>query len=583
MQLPIALPGRPDATITQSGNVATVNQPGIYTVTVTAANQCSSMATISVGGNSTAPNAGLSKSSDLSCMVQTVTLTATPSTGVSYSFAGPGVVSQSPTSTIATVNQPGTYTVTVTTGTSCTATATVTVGGNTTGQSSQITAQPVSGSTVCAGANVSAVVNATGTNLTYQWYKGGVADANKVAGATASMLTLTGVGTSQSGSYVCVVTGDCGSVTSAAFVVSVNSAPVITTQPAASSMGCPQGSATVSVVATGGNLTYQWHYNGGKKPVLVGGNSASLTLTNIDDDKTGKYTCTITNPCGTVTSAAFTLSISSDVDITTKLPKNMVACATTTVTIAIQATGNGLTYQWFKGGTAVAGANSPTLTLTNVGAGNAGSYTCQVTDGCGRQDISDETNLIIKAATSVSAPSTAAATVKPGDDITASVTATGSNLKYQWYKDGTANNDKVGGQNSATLALKNVKASHAGSYSCVVTSDCGSVTSSAFVLTVSNVGARQGLTAEAPAPLQVAVYPNPAVSNTVWVQIQGAAQQSVRLELVDLNGRVAAEHTVEVQTQQHTEQLDISRSPVGLLLLRVSTPEQSQVKKLIKQ
>ncbi|GAA4416224.1 hypothetical protein GCM10023187_47500 [Nibrella viscosa] len=107
-----------------------------------------------------------------------------------------------------------------------------------------------------------------------------------------------------------------------------------------------------------------------------------------------------------------------------------------------------------------------------------------------------------------------------------------------------------------------------------------------LVVKGAKVGAREAaaeaVSAEIPAPLQVEVYPNPAVTNTVSVQISGAAQKPVRLQLLDLKGRMVSEHNLEVQDQQHIQQLDISNSPSGMLLLRVSTPEQSQTRKLIK-
>lgn len=71
--------------------------------------------------------ANLTKSNDLSSGVSTATLTATPTNSqiYSYVFTGPGVVSQNPTSNVATVNATGSYTVKISRSQGCFATATV--------------------------------------------------------------------------------------------------------------------------------------------------------------------------------------------------------------------------------------------------------------------------------------------------------------------------------------------------------------------------------------------------------------------------------------------------------------------------
>ena len=82
-----------------------------------------------------------------------------------------------------------------------------------------ITTQPVS-QTVTAGANVSFTVAASGTApLSYQWRLNGA----NLGGATSATLSLTGVTTSQAGSYTCVVTNVAGSATSSAATLTVNS------------------------------------------------------------------------------------------------------------------------------------------------------------------------------------------------------------------------------------------------------------------------------------------------------------------------------------------------------------------------
>ncbi|MBD2700829.1 fibronectin type III domain-containing protein [Spirosoma sp. BT702] len=77
------------------------------------------------------------------------------------------------------------------------------------------------------------------------------------------------------------------------------------------------------------------------------------------------------------------------------------------------------------------------------------------------------------------------ATVVAGSTATASVSATGSSLTYQWYKDGTAPGNIVAGQTSATLTLSNVQFSQAGTYYVQVSNGCSSTISTGFTLVVT--------------------------------------------------------------------------------------------------
>jgi len=74
----------------------------------------------------------------------------------------------------------------------------------------------------------------------------------------------------------------------------------------------------------------------------------------------------------------------------------------------------------------------------------------------------------------------AGASVNVGVGFTLSVTATGSNLTYQWYQGSTA----IGGATSASYS-KSATTSDSGSYTVVVSNSAGSVTSTAVTVTVT--------------------------------------------------------------------------------------------------
>ncbi|GAB3691712.1 hypothetical protein GCM10027592_09950 [Spirosoma flavus] len=97
-----------------------------------------------------------------------------------------------------------------------------------------LTQQPATSATAVAGTTATASVVATGSSLTYQWYKDGTAPGNIVAGQTSATLTLTNVQFSQAGTYYVQVSNGCSSSVSTGFTL------VVTT-----SGGCVGGFYTV--------------------------------------------------------------------------------------------------------------------------------------------------------------------------------------------------------------------------------------------------------------------------------------------------------------------------------------------------
>ena len=113
----------------------------------------------------------------------------------------------------------------------------------------------VAGVTACAGAKAVFNNNATGTALTYQWQvssDGGNTFSN-IAGATTSSLSLNNVTIAQQGNqYRVVVTGACGTSTSAAGSLTVNAAPAITITNPPATLCTSDDAVTLSASQPGG-------------------------------------------------------------------------------------------------------------------------------------------------------------------------------------------------------------------------------------------------------------------------------------------------------------------------------------------
>lgn len=64
-------------------------------------------------------------------------------------------------------------------------------------------------------------------------------------------------------------------------------------------------------------------------------------------------------------------------------------------TFTVTATGSGLAYQWYRGTNIIPGATSRTLTLSDVGIGDVGTYSVTVANGTGNK-TSNSVALTIK-------------------------------------------------------------------------------------------------------------------------------------------------------------------------------------------
>src|SRR6185436_3083683 len=112
----------------------------------------------------------------------------------------------------------------------------------------------------CNGGSVSFTVAATGSGLTYQWYKGinPLSNGGNITGATAVTLTISSLSSSDAADYSVVVTNSLGSATSNTVSLAVNAQVVITSQPQASQLVCLNNTVSLTVGATGSGLTYKW-------------------------------------------------------------------------------------------------------------------------------------------------------------------------------------------------------------------------------------------------------------------------------------------------------------------------------------
>jgi sugar lactone lactonase YvrE len=164
------------------------------------------------------------------------------------------------------------------------------------------------------------------------------------------------------------------------------------------------------------------------------------------------------------------------------------------VTFSVGATSpTTISYQWKFNGTAIPGATASSYTISPVQASNQGSYTVTLTNTSGGSVTSAAATLTVLSVTQPTISTPAAQVVNAGATVTFTVTATGGDLTYQWYFNGTS----IPGTNSATLTLPNVGTSQAGYYAASALNPAGSAISGNAGLTVNYAARLTNLSARA--------------------------------------------------------------------------------------
>lgn len=404
-------------------------------------------------------------------------------------------------------------------------------------------------------------VEAYGAELSYQWQKNSV----DISGANSPLLNIPSTSQSDAGDYKCLVNGKNGNAVSSVINITVQNAISASSLPA--QMIKNKGETIqIQLTATGNNNIYQWYKNSVslKDTLKISGTKTSvLKIENAEKSDTGYYYCHITGICNELNSDTLELKIVLPTKIVSQ-PTPLKICVGETASFVIQADGENLKYQWKKDGVIIAGATLNNYKITNAKASDSGSYACFVS-GAGGDQLSNAALLTVNVKPEISVQPLSQNVAK-GADAKISVTAIGTIESFQWYKDGVklTNGTKYSGATSSELKIINVSETDKGSYHCVITGPCGSVTSVDVTLNVTSA-VQDDMTEK------IIVFPNPA---TNVINIETADFAVSELELKDNLGRVA-------KSMKNSDQMNISDIQQGLYFLTVRTKETKIVKKIL--
>ncbi|MBK9023709.1 MAG: BspA family leucine-rich repeat surface protein [Saprospiraceae bacterium] len=362
---------------------------GIYTVTVTDANQCPEVASVTLD-----PGVSISviaNGTNTSCGLNNGSVIANPAGGSGYTYLWmPGNYTTQTVNNLAS----GNYNVSVTSNNGCTATASAMVGSST-----GISATASGTTTSCGQNNGSITATPTGgSGYAYLWMPGNYTTqtVNNLAAGTYNV-TVT-------------ATGGCTSTAS----TFVNSSIGITTTANGNTTTCGQNNGSITATPTGGSgYTYLW----------MPGNYTTQTVNNL---AAGTYSVTVTATGGCAATASAIVNSSTAITAMTSVTHESCNNCNDGLASVTPSGGSGYTYLWSNGGSsqAITGLVPGTYTVT-VTSGGCSTTASAVVNSFGCPTI-NLTTTITKA-------------VCFGQNGTAIVSPSGGAAPYtfQWSNNGT--------------------------------------------------------------------------------------------------------------------------------------------------
>ena len=323
----------PGVTAGANTNSATVNMPGTYVVTATAANGCTSADNVYVAANSNAPNIAIDTTTlDITCARASVNVTGTSITpGATYSWqmlTGGGNVTN-PTSQTASVDAAGTYELTVTAPNGCTNSDIVTVEED---KDPPVITLPATDDELltCNQATVTLNASATPAGSQYAW--------STLTGATITNPNSATPVVDMSGDYTVTVTDPSNGCTATATTTVTDdlSVPTINITPVVTQISCTNPTIVLDASTSTDAINYKWTASLGGN-IVSNANTANPTI-----NAAGRYTVTAEHNATGCTASEF-IDITQDssvpvIDVFDASPGD-ITCSNPTVILTGDATG----------------------------------------------------------------------------------------------------------------------------------------------------------------------------------------------------------------------------------------------------
>lgn len=259
--------------------------------------------------------------------------------------------------------------------------------------------------------------------------------------------------------------------------------PAILTQPQSASI-TGNGTATLSVIASGAGLTYQW-FTGTSGLTSVPLNGATQPQITVNPAVTTSYWVRVANDCASLDSSAAVVTVNGCPPVlltsASSSAPSIFEGKSATLTATATTASTALVYQWFTG---TSGDTSHPIgggATVTVSPEQTSSYWVNVTNGCGATAFSDTITVLVARcdAPEIVVPPAGGQFVS-GDSVTLSAIVSGSlPMSLQWLQNGSP----VVNATTGTVTVGPLFT--ASSFALHASNECGELTTTPITFTVA--------------------------------------------------------------------------------------------------
>ncbi|XP_063065571.1 sialoadhesin-like [Engraulis encrasicolus] len=215
----------------------------------------------------------------------------------------------------------------------------------------------------------------------YKWYRGG----QEISGENTDTLSMTSVDTGNAGQYTCQGVHVRQAETSKSDPIGIRvydrgPKPILSKDPKADTIYTTE---KVTLSCRVDQESTDWHYSwfkGQEKLSIRNISESTHTFPSVDLSDGGDYRCQVQRGHISGDNASITLTVQDPPLPTLELKSKYEKVFPTervTLKCDIQPTSSDWSYKWYRGEQEISGENTDTLSMTSVGTGDTGEYTCQ--------------------------------------------------------------------------------------------------------------------------------------------------------------------------------------------------------------
>ena len=298
---------------------------------------------------------------------------------------------------------------------------------------------------VCEGGEVTLVANLNDYNedqYTFQWYKNGKSEENKILGATLPIYTTTMPVASVDSFFVQVIQRNTTCERFAKKEITTIADPIIESITLDVNEICEGRQVTVTATSNAGaDAVYTWYRNG---DLIEGVTAASFTESPlaVDGDATeyvySAYVTTLVSGCQSAIVAAEALTVNANPTVT--ISGDPIVCNEDDNNVILTANVIGalpVTYQWYENDTLISGEVNSVLDLNRPYREYPYSFSVQVSNAVGCTVMSEPFLVYVNDDIVVNVTATEN-TICEGGEVTMTAHLNDWNadqIVYQWYKD----------------------------------------------------------------------------------------------------------------------------------------------------